>query len=268
MKLTSDQIAHFREHGYLAVGGFFTEEETRALQAETARLQRTGKLRNVATEGDGKTESKRAANLQVCPVYRHSDLIRALPFAQKVIDAVTALIGDEIILHLDQIFLKPGKTGMGTNWHQDNAYFKISDPSRGTAMWIAIHDATEENGTIRVVPDSFHEQLEHGRDPMSDHHIRCWPDEERAVPITLNAGGVAFFNYGTPHATGDNQTDHERAGLALHFLHVECAQKNLVEEGRDYRPYLTGPRATGGATEYGETVAGTWEAQVEKTLAG
>ena len=41
--------------------------------------------------------------------------------------------------------------GIGTNWHQDNAYFKIRDPMRGTAMWIAAHDATIANGTITPV---------------------------------------------------------------------------------------------------------------------
>jgi hypothetical protein len=32
------------------------------------------------------------------------------------------------------------------------------------------------------------------------------------------------------------------------------------------RPYLTGPPATGGLREYGVTVAGTWEQQVERML--
>ena len=54
-------------------------------------------------------------------MYRQSPLFRALPFAEKVVGAVRALLGDPLILHLDQVFLKPGKTGMGTHWHQDKA---------------------------------------------------------------------------------------------------------------------------------------------------
>ena len=73
---------------------------------------------------------------------------------RNVIGLLRRLLGPEITLHLDQIFLKPGRTGMGTAWHQDNAYFKIPQPLRGTAMWIAIHDATVANGTLRVVPAS------------------------------------------------------------------------------------------------------------------
>jgi phytanoyl-CoA hydroxylase len=119
MSLTTEQALHFREHGFVTVPDFFTARETAAIQAEIERLQREGYLRNVATDGDGKTPSQSVQNLQMCPMYRHSPLVRALPFAEKVIDAVRRLLGDPLILHLDQVFLKPGRTGLGTNWHQD-----------------------------------------------------------------------------------------------------------------------------------------------------
>lgn len=267
MNLTPQHAQRFREHGYLAMPEFFDARETAAIRAEVERLKREGFLRNVATDGDGKTHSQTLQNLQLCPMYRHSPLFRAMPFAEKVVEAVRRLLGDPLILHLDQVFLKPGKTGMGTNWHQDNAYFKIRDPLMGTAMWTAVHDATVANGTLRVIPDVFREPFEHTRDPYSDHHIRCYPPEERAIDLELPAGGVAFFAYGTPHATGPNTTDHERAGVALHFLRADFAQDELIQPDRDYRPYLTGPHATGGQREYGERVTGTWEREVARALA-
>ena len=104
-------------------------------------------------------------NLQLCPMFPHSPLFRAMPFADKAIAAVQQLIGDPVVLHLDQVFLKPGKQGSGTNWHQDNAYFQIDDPLKGTAMWTAVHDATVANGTIHVIPGSFRTVYPHSRDP-------------------------------------------------------------------------------------------------------
>jgi phytanoyl-CoA hydroxylase len=266
MKLTPDQIVTFRRQGYLAVPGFFNAEETAALQADISRLKRNNFLRNVATDGDGQTSSRTKQNLQLCPANFYSTLIRALPFAPKVIDAVTGLLGEEITLHLDQIFLKPGKTGMGTAWHQDNAYFKIPQPLRGTAMWIAIHDATVANGTMRVVPNAYHSLLPHERDGNSDHHIRCFPDESQAETVELKAGGVLFFCYGTPHCTGDNTTDDERAGLAYHFLCEDQTNERFYTSERigNPRPRLTGPKATGGFEEYGAKIAGTWHAEVSK----
>jgi phytanoyl-CoA hydroxylase len=266
--MTAEQVQHFREHGFVAAPTFFDARETAAIRAEVERLQREGYLRNVATDGDGKTTSQTTHNLQLCPMYRQSPLFRALPFAEKVVGAVRNLLGDPLILHLDQVFLKPGKTGMGTSWHQDNAYFRVSDPLMGTAMWIAVHDATLANGTLQVIPDVFRMAFKHGRDPYSDHHIRCYPPEEQAVHLELPAGGVAFFCYGTPHATGPNTTDKERAGAAFHFLRADYAQDELIQPDRDYRPYLTGPEATGGLREYGVRVAGTWEQEVDRALEG
>ena len=264
--LTQAQVDQFKAHGYVVAPDFWDAREVAAMQAELERLKRDGLLRNVATDGDGKTHSNTIANLQLCPMYNKSDFFRAMPFAPKVIDTISELIGDPFLLHLDQVFLKPGRHGAGTNWHQDNAYFKISDPMKGTALWTAVHQATVANGTMHIVPDSAHEAYEHSRDPYSDHHIRCYPPEERAIPIELPAGGALLFAYGIAHCTRANNTDRERAGMAMHFLRADYAQSDLIDPARDTRPYLTGPQATGGLREYGVTVAGTWEREVERML--
>ena len=190
-----------------------------------------------------------------------------MPFAEKAIAAVAQLIGDPVVLHLDQVFLKPGKQGMGTNWHQDNAYFQIADPLQGTAMWTAVHDATVENGTIHIIPGSFRQSYEHSPDPFSSHHIRCYPPEDQAVAIELPAGGVAFFAYGVAHCTLGNNTDRERAGVALHFINgaMDAAASSGFPSGE--RPYLSGDKASGGLNEHGVVVAGTWEQEVKAVLA-
>lgn len=265
---TPEQVQQFQEQGYVAVPHFWNALEVAALQAELERLKREGKLRNVATEGDGKTHSKVKANLQLCPMSPHSALFRALPFAPKVVEAVRELIGDPVVLHLDQVFLKPGKHGAGTNWHQDNAYFGISDALKGTAMWTAVHAATTENGTLSVIPGSFREKFEHSCDPQSDHHIRCYPPEEQAVPIELPSGGVVFFAYGVAHATGGNATDRDRAGAAYHFLNagvIPGADYFRPEDAQKHPP-LSGPNASDGRKEYGVAVAGTWDAQVARVV--
>lgn len=264
MNLTETQVAHYREHGYLAIPDFWTPREVAAMRADLERLVRDGKLRNVTTEGDGKTPSATRVNLQLCPMSPHSDLCRAMPFAPKVCEAVHWLIGDPVVLHLDQVFLKPPRHGAGTNWHQDNAYFGISDPLKGVALWTAIHDATVENGTLHVVPDVFHESFEHARDGDSDHHIRCYPPEEHAVALELPAGGVAFFAYGTPHCTRENRTDRERAGVALHFYNGDYEVRSGFSPER--RVILTGPDATSGKREYGADLGGAWRAEVVRAL--
>ena len=268
MHFTEAQIEHFQSEGWLAVPEFWTEPEVTAMRFELERLKANGKLRNVATDGDGKTHSITKANLQLCPMWPHSALFQAMPFAPKVAEAVEQLIGGPVLLHLDQVFLKPAGNGAGTNWHQDNAYFKIENPLKGTALWTAVHRATSANGTLRIIPRMFSQTLPHERDPDSDHHIRCWPDESQAVPVELPAGGVVFFAYGTPHSTGPNHTDKERAGVALHFINPDQQSSAISGFEADRRPWLTGPLATGGEQEYGKRIAGVWEQLVESYKTG
>ncbi len=257
MRLTNEQIRSFKTRGYLAVPHFFNVQETEALQAETERLKQFGLLVNVVTEGQ-------AQNLSIDPLDGRSTLIRALPFEPKVAEAVGQLIGEPFILHRDQIFLKPARHGMGTAWHQDNYYFKINEVTRGTAMWVAVHEATVENGTMFVVPDLFKEPLEHLPDTKTSHLYRCFPPEDRALPIELPAGGAVFFNYGVPHCTKQNNTDKERAGLAFHFIHLDCKREAALIGAETRHPIIRGPGASGGEIEFGKRVAGTFAQEVEK----
>ena len=263
----ASEIEQFRSEGWVAKEEFWSAREVRAMRLELDRLKAVGLLRNVATVGDGETPAEDQVNLQLCPMFPHSDFYRAMPFAEKAIAAVQQLIGDPVVLHLDQVFLKPGKQGAGTNWHQDNAYFQIDDPLKGTAMWTAVHDATIANGTIHVIPGSYRVAYPHSRDPFSNHHIRCYPPEDEAVAIELPAGGVAFFAYGVAHCTLGNTTDRERAGVALHFINGEMdgAARGGFAAGK--RPILTGAQASGGLVEHGVVVAGSWEREVESVLA-
>lgn len=261
--VTASQLAQFREEGYTVFPAFFDADELAAMLAELERFKREGLGRNVATDGDGKTHSNSKVNYQIIPLNNKSTLFRAFPFHEKVVAVVGQLIGTPFVRHLDQIFLKPGRTGAGTSWHTDNAYFQISDPTKGVGMWIALHDANLANGTLHVIPRSHLESFAHERDLGSDHHITFHADDSRAVPIMLPAGGAVFFNYGTGHGTKANNTDHERAGLAFHFLNTAYVASGRLTDGVIH---VTGPQATGGEREYGVRVAGTWQAEVRRLV--
>ncbi len=263
--LTASQRHQFETEGYTTAPDFFDAREVAAMQAELERLHREGKLNNVATDGDGTTPSKHAANLQICPMTPHSRLIRSLKYADKVVSAVSALVGDPVVFKLDQLFYKPAHHGAGTNWHQDNAYWHQSHPTKGVGMWTAVHAATVANGTMHIVPGSHKQLEEHVRDPGSNHHIYA-PKvrDEDALAIELPAGGVLFFNFGILHSTRANRTSSGRAGLALHFMNADYANAKFFENDNTAR--ITGPAATGGMAEYGELVAGTWDAEVERML--
>ena len=244
----ADQIKQYKARGYTTVEGFFVPREVAAMQREVARWIDQGLPRDVAI-------SDSRQNLQLIPLFPQSRLFRALPFHPRVVGAVSALLGDPVVKILDQMFYKPPRVGMGTNWHTDNAYFHIPKPIRGCAMWIAIHDANRDNGTLKVMPDMVEREFLHDRDPNSDHHIRTWLDETSAVHCELDAGGVAFFSFGTPHATGANPTATGRAGVGIHFVNFDHASEDMRAGQRWQHAQLTGPGASGGEREYGVRVS-------------
>jgi len=264
MELKEQQINQFKDEGYLILSNFFDQYEVQALVIELERFYRQDLGRNVATDGDGETCSTTMHNYQIIPLNNISDLYRALPYCSKVKTVVSQLLGDPYIRHLDQIFLKPPGTGIGTSWHTDNGYFRISDPTKGTGMWIALHDASLENGTLQVIPNGHSLEYSHQRDLYSNHHITCDPDESKAIPVEVDAGGIVFFNYGIPHCTKENKTDKMRGGCAYHFLRQDYIPGQSQQMHN--LPVITGPDATGGVREYGVKVEGTWEQEIQKLV--
>ena len=278
MVLSEAQVHEFRTEGFLRIPEFFGPREVVALQAVVEQLIADGKFSNVATDSDGVTYIEHLQNLQILPASIHHPLLRALPFHSKVRGAIAQLIGEPVYKFQDQLVLKPPRVGTGTTWHQDNFYFEVSDPTKGMAMWTALHDANVANGTMRMIPRSFHTLLDHTRDLESNHDYRCYPPEEKAVPIEMAAGGVVFFCLGTPHATGPNSTDRKRAGLAYHFLHSDFTNKELESArphptsklpsyflpGEEGGPYITGDRYTRGQREYGCNMEDVLHSEVQR----
>lgn len=262
--LSKAQIEMYREEGYCTAPDFFTEDEVTAIRAELESLKERNLICNVATDEDGATASKKQVNLQVCPICDKSTFFRALPFADKVRRTIAQLIGDPVVFRLDQIFLKPAGNGAGTSWHQDNFYFQIPDPLMGVGMWTAVHKATIRNGTMNIIP-GITPDLPHERDPKSNHHSRCYPDESKAFPIELPAGGVLFFNYNVPHCTRGNTTEADRAGLAMHFYNGKSAPGH--EWAKEIRSIIHGDGYTAGVKEWGESQEGAWEREVQRVLA-
>lgn len=224
--LGSTEVKEFQSSGKLLIPELFTSSETLAMQLEVDRWIEEGLFRDVSTNPS-------VQNLQCIPLHPKSPLFRALGNSSKVVGAVEALIGAPVVKILDQSFYKPAKSGMATNWHTDNAYFQVSDPLVGLAMWIAIHDATQKNGCLRVVPNAYDTSFPHQRDPASDHHIRTEIDESSALHCELDAGGVVFFCFGTPHATGDNQSESGRAGVGIHYVNTAKIDGPNADRWRD-----------------------------------
>ncbi len=145
----------------------------------------------------------------------------------RLLDMVEDLIGPEITSNpIQHVRIKPPARTLnkdeirahvgGTDWHQDRAVaLEEADQTDMVTVWLAITDATVENGCLQVIP-SKHELLPHcpqRQTAIADGFI----DKSRAMPLPVKSGGAVLFHPMTPHGSLDNLSDGIRWSFDLRF---------------------------------------------------
>jgi hypothetical protein len=120
------------------------------------------------------------------------------------------------------LFVKaPGKQGQA--WHQDERYIPTRDRSL-IGAWIAIDDATVENGCLWVIPGSHRNGYlfptkAHGEPHEYDNADMAHGfDLSQAVPVEVKAGSVVFFNGYLLHKSLKNRSQIYRRALVSHYM--------------------------------------------------
>ncbi|SMX22839.1 phytanoyl-CoA dioxygenase family protein [Boseongicola aestuarii] len=153
------------------------------------------------------------------------DMVRA----PRLLDIVEQLIGGEITSNpIQHVRIKPPARTLtdnesrahitSTDWHQDRAVaLDEADRTEMVTCWLAITDATVENGCLQVLPKApAQEMLPHC--PQRQTAIAPgYVAEEKAVPLPVAAGGMVLFHPLTPHASLMNKTDGFRWSFDLRF---------------------------------------------------
>ncbi|MFU8780921.1 MAG: phytanoyl-CoA dioxygenase family protein [Kiritimatiellia bacterium] len=248
--ITDPQIETYREQGFIVVQDAFTPEEISkaktALEDIITRYAFNDALsdyvppRNQATNQAGAVfrAKDQSVFFSMEPGYQPDptrideislhirkffNLEYAAPIFEKIVFShprtqpiLRTLLGDEPVLFQSMALLKP-PGGVEKPWHQDNAYFSTGNPDSVIGTWIALDDATIENGCMHFLPGGHH----HG--PLRHHHTtdcEILPDRfdrSKAVPVPLKAGGIIFFHGNIPHQTPPNQSSQRRRALQFHY---------------------------------------------------
>lgn len=146
-----------------------------------------------------------------------SPALRAFARERFFADVCADLIGPDVNLYWDQAVYKKPEKPRRFPWHQDNGYAFV-EPQQYLTFWIALTDATIENGCPVVVPGMHrHGTLAHHYvDPLGWECLRD-PDPREVVAAEVEAGGVVVFSSLTPHLTGPNRTDQVRKTYILQY---------------------------------------------------
>src|SRR5215831_12268032 len=79
------------------------------------------------------------------------DEFRALASGARIVDVIAQLLGPDLYLLTDQMFLKPPFQGSPKEWHQDSGSWTHLVPPGQVTCWIALDDATIHNGCLRYL---------------------------------------------------------------------------------------------------------------------
>lgn len=149
----------------------------------------------------------------------------------RLLSAVESLIGGEIFSNpIQHVRIKPprriiaaedeNRARVGrTHWHQDSGVgLPEADNTEMVTCWVAISEATPENGCLQVLPRSHREGISLHCTTTDQVGI---PDalieQDRAKPIPLSPGGVLFFHPLCKHASMDNNSDAFRWSFDLRY---------------------------------------------------
>ena len=221
------QKLYFQDNGYLIVEDLVSKSELQALVEDTTQIFRGkyGMPGIMPISDDASDEDALKNYLCVHMPHKFSDVQMSFVHHAGIVEALTRLIGPNVKCMQSMLFVKPpGFPGQA--WHQDEKYIPTEDKSL-TGAWIAIDDATTENGCLWVVPGSHKEPLrEFGPQPDGDEYdgtglMSVGVDESKMVPCEMRAGSVVFFNGYLLHQSLKNRSHIYRRALVSHYMNAD-----------------------------------------------
>jgi phytanoyl-CoA hydroxylase len=216
--LTEEQLAFYRENGYIHVKGLLTPDEASDYRTHIhALLERLAKIKNIDAQWGS---AEKVGGIGTRLLHSHDVQFHDAAFSKLIVDERMAGIAHQIIggqgvqLHHTKCFVKPPEKGAPFPMHQDAPFFPHDQHSM-IAVIIHFDDAPLEKGCLRVVPGSHREgMLEHLPDGGWHLPIEQYPVEE-ATPCPAKAGDAIFFSYLTIHGSGLNVSDEARTTLLI-----------------------------------------------------
>ncbi len=224
--LSGENIRYYEQRGFLVAPDLLSAEEIAELRKETANIFRgkRGSIEGMLPVDESEPDSE-VLKKYVAIHFPHkiSTIILQYLFHKRIVDILKTIVSPNLKCMQSMLFVKaPGKAGQ--SWHQDEFYIPTRDKSL-TGVWIAIDNATIENGCLWIIPGRPEPILRRVPNFSNEYadvdtvNVEGWGDP---VPVQVNSGAVVFFNGYTLHCSLRNKTtDCFRTALVNHYMSAE-----------------------------------------------
>ena len=170
------------------------------------------------------------------PFHHLEPVFDALIDNPVLVEPMRELVGcARVSLFTDKLNFKRPREGSRFRWHQDSPYWAhfARHIDQLPNVMLALDDATERNGCLRVIAGSHRAGLlpgSSGEEQLAPLFTdpRCF-DESRAKAAEMPAGSLLFFSPHTVHGSPPNQSDQPRR--ALLFTYQPGGERMFKREG-------------------------------------
>jgi ectoine hydroxylase-related dioxygenase (phytanoyl-CoA dioxygenase family) len=222
-----DAIDHafYRHQGHLTVNGVFAAAETDALIAD---IEAWGEsfLADLPAEQrgwyvDGGVKARTVLRKLDNP-HAHRPAVQRVARAPRLVALVEQVLGAGVSVYFSQVFFKAPGGGGPKPAHQDNFYFGPSDIEGIVTAWIALDDATLENGCLYFGEGTHQGPVyDHIAPPGEPFNLQLPAsilDRQPMAPAPVRKGGVSLHHGNTFHQSGPNHSSRWRRACALHYV--------------------------------------------------
>jgi ectoine hydroxylase-related dioxygenase (phytanoyl-CoA dioxygenase family) len=228
MTLSEAQRATYLEAGHVTVPGIFTPARMDQAVADAMAWAEESLAamdeKDRAWYVDGGVKEAVMPRKMDQPVF-FRPMFRGLASDPELTSAVESLIGPGLRVAFSQIFFKPPGGGGPKPVHQDNFYFGCDHRDGMVTAWVALDEATVENGCMHFADGSNKGPIIDHVAPEGEPFNLLIPDEVAAkyamTPAPVPKGGVSFHHGNTLHQSSDNRSHKWRRAVAIHYVNAK-----------------------------------------------
>jgi len=226
-KLTNEQVAFFKEYGYLANIKLLEEEQVERLKAELEPIMDPSHPSNGLYHEFHSNESSDPDKVlfHALGAWRITEGFHDVLWNPAFVMAASQLLENKAVRFWhDQLFCKPAKHGGVVAWHQDYSYWTRTGPLQHLTCWVGLDDATIENGCLYYVPKSHNwglldkPALAGDMEGLMQHLTEEQKSEFKPVPIEMKKGHAAFHHPLMVHGSFANASPRSRRAFVLNVF--------------------------------------------------
>lgn len=227
--LTQDQINQYQEDGFIIIRNFLSDEERAELiDAVTTCVNEYEGVKIIGTENhehvkysENKADYYSNVFLQKLNMWKVSSTVRKYMLNPKVGEMACKLEGiDGIRVWHDQTLQKKPWANP-TSFHMDNPYWSFTN-RHAISIWIALDDATLQNGCLAFTPGSHKITTEKnvGIGQNLGEIFDVYPECKYTKPVMaeMKAGDCSFHNGYAIHGAGANMTPGWRRAMTCGYM--------------------------------------------------